>query len=267
MTPRQRLQRILAAAGLCSRREAERWLAAGRVRVNGRVASVGERACPAEDRIEIDGERVAAEPLVYWMANKPRGVLSTCRDPEGRRTVLGLLPPGLPRLYPVGRLDADTEGLVLLTNDGALAHRLLHPSLGSEREYRVAVRGRVAPETFRCIERGIVLDDGPTAPGRISHVRFDEGASATRFDLVLTEGRKRQIRRTFAALGHPVRELVRTRIGTLRLGRLPRGAARQLSPQELRTLRSHAASLRPRQRAAADHPAQAARRTSRRRFL
>ena len=243
--PRQRLQRILAAAGLCSRREAERWLAEGRVRVNGRLAAVGESADPAADRIEVDGRRVAAEPLAYWMANKPRGVLTTRRDPEGRQTVLQLLPAGVPRLFPVGRLDADTEGLVLLTNDGALAHRLLHPSLGSEREYRVAVRGRVAPETFRRIERGVVLDDGPTAPCRVARAGYDEKAGAARFVLVLTEGRKRQIRRTLAALGHPVLALVRTRIGTLRLGRLARAAARPLSPEELRSLRAHAASLRP----------------------
>lgn len=219
--------------------------------MNGHVAAVGESADLATDRVEVDGRRVGAEPLAYWMANKPRGVLTTRRDPEGRRTVLSLLPSGLPRLFPVGRLDADTEGLVLLTNDGALAHRLLHPSLGSEREYDVTVRGRVTSETLRRLERGIVLDDGPTAPCRTARSRFDEGAGATRFDLVLTEGRKRQIRRTLAALGHPVLALVRTRIGSLRLGVLTRGEARPLSPQELRALRTHAAGLRPTPRAPA----------------
>ena len=242
---RTRLQRLLAAAGLCSRREAEVWLTAGRVRVNGSVARVGESADPAADTIEVDGRRIGAEPLVYWMLNKPRGLLTTRHDPEGRATVLDLLPSGLPRIFPVGRLDADTEGLVLLTNDGALAHRLLHPSLGNEREYRVTVRGRVTSETFARLERGVVLEDGPTAASRVAGVGFDASSAATRFDLVLREGRKRQIRRTLAALGHPVVTLVRTRIGTLRLGKLARGQARLLSPQELRALRAHAERLRP----------------------
>ncbi len=249
-----RLQRLLSAAGLCSRREAERWIAAGRVRVNGNLARVGESADPGSDVIEVDGRRISAEPLAYWMANKPRGLLTTCRDPEGRRTVLDLLPSGLSRLSPVGRLDADTEGLVLLTNDGALAHRLLHPSLGNEREYRVTVRGRLEPETIARLERGVVLEDGPTAPSRVSGSRFDAAANATRFDLVLTEGRKRQIRRTLAALGHPVITLVRTRTGTLRLGKLAPGTTRPLSPQELRALRAHAEGLRRRRRAGSSRP-------------
>jgi 23S rRNA pseudouridine2605 synthase len=255
-----RLQRILAAAGLCSRREAESWLVAGRVRVNGAVGRLGESADPARDVIEVDGRRIGAEPLVYWVANKPRGLLTTRRDPEGRRTVLSLLPSGLPRLFPVGRLDADTEGLVLLTNDGALAHRLLHPSLGSEREYHVTVRGRVTVETLRRLERGIVLDDGPTAPSRVAGVRFAAGAGATCFELVLTEGRKRQIRRTLAALGHPVLALVRTRMGTLRLGRLAGGEARPLTSSELRVLRAHAEALSPAPRLSVDPEGPAPRR-------
>lgn len=213
--------------------------------MNGRRARVGESADPECDAIEVDGRRIAAEPLVYWLVHKPRGLLTTRRDPEGRPTVLSLLPSGLPRIFPVGRLDADTEGLVLLTNDGALAYRLLHPSLGNEREYRVTVRGRVGSETLRRLERGVVLDDGPTAPCRASAPQYDRRADATRFDLVLTEGRKRQIRRTLAALGHPVLRLVRTRIGTLRLGRLPPSGARALSAQELRSLRRHADRLGP----------------------
>jgi 23S rRNA pseudouridine2605 synthase len=257
---RVRLQRLLAAAGLCSRREAETWLAAGRVRVNGDVVHVGDSADPAGDVIEVDGRRIVAEPLVYWMAHKPRGLLTTRHDPEGRQTVLALLPSGLPRVFPVGRLDAETEGLVLLTNDGDLAHRLLHPSLGNEREYQVRVRGRVAPETFRRLEDGIVLEDGPTACCRVAAVRHDAKADETRFELVLTEGRKRQIRRSLAALGHPVRELLRTRIGTLRLGGLARGEARALVPQELRALRAHAASLRPMPRRRVDRAAPAPRR-------
>lgn len=240
-----RLQRLLAAAGLCSRREAEAWILAGRVRLNGEVATLGQSADPERDVVAVDGRPIVADAPVYWMVHKPKGLLTTRRDPEGRRTVLALLPEGLPRLFPVGRLDADTEGLVLLTNDGALAHRLLHPSLGNEREYRVTVRGEPSPETFRKLARGIVLDDGRTAPTRISHVRRDPAADATRFDLVMIEGRKRQIRRMLSAVGHPVRSLLRIRMGTLRLGDLPRGASRPLSPEERRQLSRHAARLRP----------------------
>jgi 23S rRNA pseudouridine2605 synthase len=243
---RARLQRVLASAGLCSRREAEHWIAAGRVRVNGAVAEVGDSADPERDVVEVDGQRITGEPLVYWMAHKPRGLLTTLRDPEGRRTVLSLLPAGLPRVFPVGRLDADTEGLVLFTNDGALTHRLLHPSLGNEREYHVRVRGRVEPESLRRLEQGLILEDGPTAPARVAGVSFDANRGTTRFDLVLTEGRKRQIRRSLSELGHPVLELVRTRMGTLRLGTLARGEARPLAPRELAALRAHAAHLRPR---------------------
>jgi pseudouridine synthase len=214
------------------------------VRVDGRVARLGERADPERQRITLDGRPVTPERPTYWVVHKPRGVLTAVGDARGRRTVVELLPPGLPRLYPVGRLDLDTEGLVLLTNDGALAHALLHPSLGSEREYRVTARGRMASEALARLARGVVLDDGPTAPARIGAVRFDASADATRFTLVLREGRKRQIRRALAALGHPVLRLVRTRTGPLRLGRLPAGAARPLGAGEVAALRRHARTLR-----------------------
>jgi len=238
-----RLQRLLAGAGLCSRRQAEQWLRQGRVSVNGRPAKLGESADPARDRVEVDGERLRLEALAYWMLHKPRGPLSTRRDPQGRPTVMELLPPGLPRLHPVGRLDADTEGLLLLTNDGPLTHRLLHPSHGAEREYRVWVRGRVEPGTIRRLEAGVALRDGRTAPCRVSGVRHDATGEGTRFDLVLREGRKRQIRRSLGALRHPVGRLVRTRMGSLRLGSLRPGEARPLVPEELGALRRYAEAL------------------------
>lgn len=240
-----RLQRLLAEAGICSRREAERWIEAGRVRVDGEIASLGRSVDPDRESVEVDGRRIVREPLVYWIANKPRGLLSTRSDPRGRPTVLALVPPGLPRVYPVGRLDSDTEGLVLLTNDGALAHRLLHPSLGNEREYRVLVRGLVEGAALRRLATGIRLDDGPTAPAHVLRVRRDAGRGTTRFDLVMIEGRKRQIRRMLSALGHPVIDLVRTRMGTLRLGALSPGSARPLDEGELLRLRRHAARLVP----------------------
>ncbi len=208
------------------------------------MAKVGDGADPQRQRIEVDGRSIHAEPLVYWLAHKPAGMLSTRRDPQGRPTVLSLLPAGLPRVFPVGRLDADTEGLVLLTNDGPLAHRLLHPSLGSEREYRVTVRGRMSDASFRELERGLPLDGVAAAPARVGGVRY-EGRDRTRFDLVMIEGRKRQIRRTLARLGHPVLALLRIRMGPLRLGTLSAGEARPLSPRELRALRAHAARLEP----------------------
>ena len=154
--------------------------------------------------------------------------------------MLGLLPPGLPRLFPVGRLDSDSEGLVLLTNDGEVAHALLHPSLESEREYRVTARGRLLPAALARLARGVELEDGWTAPARVGPARFDARRGVTRFALILREGRKRQIRRALAALGHPVARLVRTRMGPLRLGRLPAGSARPLAVTEVATLQRHA---------------------------
>jgi 23S rRNA pseudouridine2605 synthase len=222
---------------LASRRAAEELLREGRVRVNDVVASLGDSADPEGDVVAVDGVRLQHVANAYWMLHKPRGVLTTVRDPEGRETVLDLLPADAPRLFPVGRLDRDTEGLVLLTNDGALAHVLLHPSFESEREYRVSVRGRVATRSFERLATGVRLVDGLTAPARVEVARFDEHSQTTRFSLTLTEGKKRQIRRALAALGHPVTSLLRVRMGTLRLGGLPRGKARPLSARELRALR------------------------------
>ena len=155
-----------------------------------------------------------------------------------------LLPPGLPRVFPVGRLDYDTEGLVLLTNDGATAQVLLHPSLGSEREYVVFARGTMSDATLRRLAKGVELEDGRTAPARVAHVRLDRQRAQTSFHLTLREGRKRQIRRALAALGHPVRRLVRVRLGPLRLGSLAPGKARTLSPAERRALLAHVRGLR-----------------------
>lgn len=244
----ERVQKLLAAAGLASRRAAEEWIRAGRVRVDGAIVQIGDRADPDRQSITVDGKRVRVAPPASWAVHKPRGILTTVRDTDGRRTVMDLLPPGLPRLYPVGRLDLDTEGLVLLTNDGALAHALLHPSLGSEREYQVTARGRISEASLDRLASGVELDDGRTAPAEVSAARFDARAQATRFVLVLREGRKRQIRRALAALGHPVLRLVRTRLGPLRMGRLPAGAARPLTGGEMRTLERHAQALRRRQK-------------------
>lgn len=251
---KERLQKLLAAAGVASRRAAEAWIEAGRVTVDGRVAKLGDGADPERQRVAVDGKALVLARHEYWIAHKPRGVLTTTRDPEGRRTVLALLPPGLPRLFPVGRLDQETEGLVLLTNDGDVTQALLHPSLGSERAYVVTVRGAVAPDTLRRLAAGgVVLDDGATAPARVGAPRHDRALDRTRFDLVLREGRKRQIRRVMLALGHPVVRLVRVRMGPIELGALASGRARRLRADEVAALRAHA--LRLHARAARRQPA------------
>jgi 23S rRNA pseudouridine2605 synthase len=237
-----RIQRLLAAAGVDARRGAEALIRAGRVTVNGRVARLGERADPTRDRIALDGEAIRPERRVYWMLNKPRGVVTTTSDPEGRPTAVSLVPERAARLFPVGRLDAETEGLLLLTNDGMLAHALLHPSHEIEREYEVAVQGEIPPRVLERLARGVRLEDGWTAPARVSRVRRDpEQGAITLFHLTIVEGRKRQIRRALFALGHPVRRLRRLRFGPLRLGELPRGSARRLDAREQQSLERLAA--------------------------
>jgi 23S rRNA pseudouridine2605 synthase len=246
--PGIRIQRLLAAAGIDARRGAEALIRAGRVRVNGAVAKLGDRADPDVDRIELDGEPIRPERRVYWMLNKPRGVVTSTRDPEGRPTAPELVPEHAARLFPVGRLDRDTEGLLLLTNDGMLAHALLHPSHEVEREYEVGVRGELAPKTLARLARGVHLEDGRTAPARVSTPRFDPRSDTSVFRLTLIEGRKRQIRRSLLVLGHPVRSLRRVRFGPLRLGDLPRGAARRLAAGEQQSLERLAASALSREK-------------------
>ena len=234
-----------------------------RVTVNGRVANLGDRADPSVDDIRLDGERLLREKPAYWIINKPRGVVTTVRDDEGRRTVLDLLPRNVGRVFPVGRLDRETSGLLLLTNDGDTAHALLHPSLGNEREYKVNVKGEIDEKAIGRLQKGVPLEEGRTAPSRVSAVRFDSDTSTSSFLLVLGEGRKRQIRRSLLILGFPVRRLVRIRMGPLRLGRLAVGDARPLRSEERRALLAHVARLRdagdeesgkPRKKRAAQRP-------------
>ncbi|HEX6423705.1 MAG TPA: pseudouridine synthase [Acidimicrobiales bacterium] len=236
MTPAgERLQKVLAQAGLGSRRTCEELIAAGRVRLNGEVATLGARADPETDVVEVDGARIGVrQGLAHYLLNKPAGVVTTAADPQGRPTVVDLV-PGEPRVYPVGRLDADTEGLLVLTNDGDLAHRLTHPSFGVDKEYLAEVEGTPSRGALRRLRQGVDLDDGPTAPARASLV----GDHTVR--ITLHEGRNRQVRRMCEAVGHPVRRLVRVRIGPLSDRRLAPGAWRPLTQAEVRALERAAA--------------------------
>jgi len=239
----QRLQKWLAAAGIASRRGSEKFLREGRVAVNGNPARLGDSADPSRDVVTLDGEALNPQAYCYWILHKPRGTVTTARDPEGRSTVLDLLPKGLPRMFPVGRLDRETSGLILLTNDGDLAHRLLHPSRGNTREYRVTVRGEIGVEKLQRLESGIRIGRERTASAQVSGRRYDAERDATRFRLVLREGKKRQIRRSLEILGHPVKRLVRSAIGPLLLQGLPVGRCRVLGAAEIQRLRAHVADL------------------------
>lgn len=243
-----RVQKILATAGFASRRGAEELIRDGRVTVNGKRIEIGASADPAVDVVAFDGERIRMEKPSYWILHKPAGVVTTLVDPHGRRTVRDLIPPTAGRLHPVGRLDRDSSGLLLLTNDGALTQRLLHPTHESEKEYRVTVRGEIEPKVFDKLRKGVHLEDGPSAPTRVEKVRYEKDQGNTTFHLVLTEGRKRQIRRMMLMLGHPVRKLMRVRVGPIVLGRLMPGAARPLRADEVRALRSYVEKLKPSRR-------------------
>lgn len=237
---RLRLNKILARAGLTSRRGADRLILDGRVAVNGVVVrEVGTQADPGRDTIAVDGRPLpGAEPAEYVVLNKPRGILTARADPRGRPVVTDLV-PSRRRLFPVGRLDADAEGLLLLTNDGPLTHRLLHPRFGLPRTYEVEVRGAVRPETLERWRRGVRLDDGPAVPRQVALLAH--GPEGSRLRLTFTEGRKHEVKRYCRALGHPVRRLQRVAFGPLRLGRLRPGAWRPLTAGEVAALRAAAA--------------------------
>lgn len=226
----ERLQKVLARAGFGSRRACEELIERGRVRVDGERAVLGRRVDVTSDRVEVDGVPVSVAPgLVYYLLNKPAGVITTAEDPQGRPTVVDLV-PNEPRVFPVGRLDADTEGLLLVTNDGDLTHRLTHPSFGVEKEYIAHVEGRPSAAALRRLREGVELDDGVTAPARASAV------SPGVLKLVIHEGRNRQVRRMCEAVGHPVIRLVRTRIGPLADRSLRPGTWRSLTIDEVRAL-------------------------------
>jgi 23S rRNA pseudouridine2605 synthase len=232
--PVERLQRSLARAGFGSRRACEELIAAGRVEINGRVATLGDRLDPSMDKVRVDGSKVNVNPELRTFAlHKPRGVTTTMRDPHADRDLSGFLPKGV-HVFPVGRLDRDTEGLLLLTNDGSLAHRLTHPRYAIEKEYLAEVDRSPSHRQLARLRRGVELDDGPARAVDARSAGGAAGRGGVR--LVMVEGRKREVRRMLDAVELPVRRLVRVRVGPIRLGKLRPGDVRELEPEETRAL-------------------------------
>tara|TARA_Y100001935_G_scaffold254035_1_gene261852 strand:- start:2327 stop:3052 length:726 start_codon:yes stop_codon:yes gene_type:complete len=223
----EKLQKVLAGIGLASRRVVEGYILDERITVNGEIAHIGQRVNRDKDELSFDGVPLRVNPeLVYYLLHKPKGVISTANDPQGRRTVNDLV-PAEPRVYPVGRLDKDTEGLLLITNDGDLTYRLTHPSQGVEKEYLAEVSQKVSRGSLRRLREGIELEDGLTSPARVSQIQ--DGI----IKIVIHEGRNRQVRRMFQAIGHPVKRLIRTRIGNMVDLTLQSGQWRQLNTLDL----------------------------------
>lgn len=230
----ERLQKVLARAGVGSRRAVEEMIERGRIQVNGTTARLGQRVDPSKDEVKVDGSVVPLrEDLVYFLLNKPVGVVSTADDPEGRPTVVEIIETDA-RVWPVGRLDIETEGAIIVTNDGDLTLRLTHPRYEVPRTYVAEVEGSLGPRAARALARGVELEDGLTAPAPVQIL--ERGSHGSVIELVLREGRNRQARRMLEHVGHPVRRLVRTAIGPLKLGRLKQGTYRKLSPVEVQAL-------------------------------
>ena len=227
-----RLQKYLASCGIASRRSCEQLIRQGRVRVNGDKAHLGMRVT-AGDVVEVDGVQVGPEAPVHYLLNKPLGTITTADDPQGRPTVVDLV-PGEPRVYPVGRLDADTAGLLLLTNDGELAHRLMHPSFEVDKTYEVLVAGRLDAAAVRALAEGVELDGRPTAPARVRVLQ--QGSAQTLLEMVIHEGRNRQVRRMVEAVGGRVEGLVRVGYAHLTLAGLAPGRWRELDRRDVRRL-------------------------------
>lgn len=250
---RLRLQKLMAHAGIASRRECEQLIEQGLVRVNGRTAAIGDKADPEKDRIEVRGQLIhgkAQEEHIYVALNKPKGIISSLEDElgEDRKVVRDLVPiPG--HIYPVGRLDKQSEGLILMTNDGNLAHKLTHPRYGHSKKYKVVIEGKISPEALQKWRRGMYLDGRKTAPADVKIVQ--QGPNFTHLEIVMREGRKRQIRRIANMLGYPVTQLVREEIGPLKLGDLKTGDWRYLEPKEVQALQESVRSSKPQRQAKA----------------
>ncbi len=234
----ERLQKLLAAAGIASRRECETLILEGRVEVDGQVVTeLGTRADRNTQQINVDGESLPKPKLVYFAVNKPEGVVCTARDPSGRTRVTDLLPPGIGRVFNVGRLDMASEGLILVTNDGELANELTHPRHGVEKTYEVQVAGHTTPDVLSKVRKGVHLAEGFV---QVVNVRVKtRRKNGTILEMVLDEGRNREIRRLLAKVGHRVQRLKRIAVGPIRLGEMPKGAVRRLTTAEISKLRAY----------------------------
>jgi len=222
-----RIHKFLSLAGVASRRSSEQMVADKKVQINGHVAKIGDIVDPEHDEVKIDGKSVRApSEFLYYLIHKPRQVVSTVKDPEGRRTIVSFVPNGT-RLYPVGRLDYESEGLMLLTNDGDLAHHMTHPSFEVEKTYRVLVKGVMPDKAAGYLESGVTIEGKITAPAKVAIVERQE--HNTWFDITIHEGRNRQIRKMCEAVGYPVLRLIRTRLGDWELGDLKSGEYKQIS--------------------------------------
>lgn len=235
----ERLQKIISQAGVASRRESEKIIQQGRVTVNGKIVTeMGTKVTPGKDRIMVDGKPIAGEKLVYILLYKPKGIVTTLKDPQDRKTVASLVSDITQRIYPVGRLDYNTEGLLLLTNDGALTHALIHPSKKIDKTYIAKVAGRPSQEKLDLLRVGIQLEDGMTAPAVINMIDFDRERNMTSLQITIHEGKNRQIRRMFEAIGSDVKQLKRVQFAFLTLEGLRRGSYRHLLPQEVEALQN-----------------------------
>jgi len=239
----ERLQKYLARAGVASRRQAEELIRQGEILVNGRVADLGCKIDPTQDVVIWRGKRVVPrQEKIYLMVNKPKGVVTTVKDPQGRTTILDILPDLPVRVFPVGRLDMDTEGLLLLTNDGDFAYALTHPRFGVVKTYHALVQGHPTGQQLAQMAKGLMLDDGPTAPAQVALLRKDK--LGTWLAVSIHEGRKRQVKRMCAAIGHPVLSLRRVAFGGIEIGDLPVGQWRHLTQAEVQELRRQAGEQR-----------------------
>ena len=236
---KERIQKVLSSGGYCSRRKAEELIAAGKVTVNGHPAGLGDKADPARDVIAVSGQRVyldAKKPKSYYIINKPRGYVTTLSDEMGRKTVADIMEETGLRLFPIGRLDKDSEGLLIMTDDGELANRVAHPSGGIKKTYRVSVAPHAEEQQLITLATGVVIDGRKTAPAAVRVT--GDSPDKTVFEITLSEGRNREIRRMCEAVGLTVTRLKRTSIGPIRLGSLPTGTFRELTKQELMALRN-----------------------------
>lgn len=234
----ERLQKVIAHAGIASRRKAEQLIEEGHVRVNGKVVKELGIKVTSSDKVEVDGVPLEREEPIYFMLYKPRGVISSVNDDKGRKVVTDFFPMIEQRIYPVGRLDYDTSGLLILTNDGEFANTLMHPSNQIDKVYVAKVKGIPTREALKALERGVRLEDGKTAPAKVKMHTVDKKKQTAIVEITIHEGRNRQVRRMFEAVGNPVLKLKRERYGFLTLQGLKVGDARELSPHEVKQLRA-----------------------------